>query len=196
MYFPPEFHSPIWSQHLTYMFSFTAQHEPGDDPEVTRAKYFIRDEFGRRRTQFGRQARAIVSEGVQQGLGRRQISEDLERRLGHSTGRTRAYWEVVASSFANRARSWAQLSSFEEGGIDRYVFEAVLDRATTDTCRFLHGKKFQTSAGLEKFREVEKSGTRKLSRRSRLGFGPFGTQTENRCWLFTQLIMNYRPVLR
>ncbi len=117
---------------------------------------FIRDEYGRRRKQFSRQARAIVAEGVGQGIGRREMAEDLERRLGYKVTKSRAYWEVVASTFANRARSWAQMSSFEEAGIERYIFEAVLDKATTDTCRFLHGKKFQTSAGLAKFREVER----------------------------------------
>ncbi|XP_078608686.1 guanine nucleotide-binding protein G(s) subunit alpha-like [Branchiostoma floridae x Branchiostoma japonicum] len=35
----------VVSQHLTCMFSFTARHEPGDDPEVTRAKAFIQEEF-------------------------------------------------------------------------------------------------------------------------------------------------------
>lgn len=117
---------------------------------------FIRDEFGRRRKQFSRQARAIVSEGVGKGLGQKQIGEDLERRLGFNAKRSSAYWTTVANAFANRARTWAQLSSYQEAGIERFQFEAVLDEATTETCRFLHGKIFSVGRGLGKFAEVEK----------------------------------------
>ncbi len=117
---------------------------------------FIRDEFGRRRKQFSKQARAIVSVGVGKGLGQDQIAEDLERRLGFNAKRSRSYWTTVANAFANRARTWGQLSSYQDGGIDLYRFEAVLDEVTTETCRFLHGKVFSVGAGLAKFAEVEK----------------------------------------
>lgn len=117
---------------------------------------FIRDEFGRRRKQFSKQARAIVSEGVGKGLGQTQIGEDLQRRLGFNVNRSTAYWTTVANAFANRARTWAQLSSYQDAGIQRFQFEAVLDQVTTETCRFLHGKIFSVEGGLGKFGEVEK----------------------------------------
>ncbi len=117
---------------------------------------FIRDEFGRRRKSFSRQARSIVSEGVSQGLGQNQIAEDLDRRLGFSVKKSESYWTIVANAFANRARTWTQLSSFDEAGIERYRFEAVLDEVTTETCRFLHGKIFSVQRGLDKFKEVER----------------------------------------
>lgn len=117
---------------------------------------FIRDEFGRRRKQFSRQSRAIVSEGLTKGLGQKQIAEDLERRLGFDVKKSGNYWTTVANSFVNRARSWAQLSSYRDAGIQKFQFEAVLDEVTTETCRFIHGKIFSVARGLDKFAEVEK----------------------------------------
>lgn len=120
---------------------------------------FVTDEYRRRRDDFGRQAKEIVSNGLERGLGRDEITDDLQRRFASVAGinRSRHYWNVIAATFANRSRVYSHLASMEEAGIERYVFEAVLDERTTEQCRFLHGMTFEVGAGLDRFRRVEEA---------------------------------------
>ncbi|MDY0003817.1 MAG: hypothetical protein RBU30_21145, partial [Polyangia bacterium] len=117
---------------------------------------FVRGEYGRRAEAFTAEAKRIVSDGLEAGLGRQDIGRDLARAAsGTLGGQAGPYWEVVAGSFIGQGRSFAQLSAFAEAGLERYRFEAVLDEHTTETCRFLHGQVFTVSTGLQRFEEVE-----------------------------------------
>ncbi len=117
---------------------------------------FVRDEYGRRAIAFSTRARRVVAEGLEAGLGRHDIARDLALAARNTiAGRGSVYWEVVASSFISQGRSFGQLSAYAEAGMDRYVFEAVLDEQTTETCRFLHGKTFSVSRGLKLFERAE-----------------------------------------
>ncbi|WP_228565589.1 Hint domain-containing protein [Myxococcus sp. AB036A] len=92
---------------------------------------FVRDEYGRRLDAFGEEARRLVAEGLEAGLGRSDIAESLERAArGALIERAPFYWEVVASHFIGQGRSFAQVSSYAEAGIRRYRIEAVLDEHT------------------------------------------------------------------
>ena len=117
---------------------------------------FVRNEYGRRLDAFGEKARSIVAEGLERGLGRADIAADLERAARAAlVERAPFYWEVVASSFMGRGRSFAQMSSYAEAGIQRYVIDAVLDERTTHICRYLHGKTFSVADALHRFERVE-----------------------------------------
>ena len=117
---------------------------------------FIRDEYGRRHAAFSEQARQIVSSGLERGLGRADLARELEVAARDVIGgRGSFYWETVAGAFVANGRSYAQLSAYAEAGIDRYIIEAVLDERTTEICRFLDGKTFSVSRGLELFDRVE-----------------------------------------
>jgi SPP1 gp7 family putative phage head morphogenesis protein len=117
---------------------------------------FVRDEYGRRLDAFGEKARSVVAQGLERGLGRADIAAGLERAARAAlVERAPFYWEVVASSFIGRGRSFAQMSSYAEAGIERYVVEALLDERTTHICRYLHGKTFSVSDALERFERVE-----------------------------------------
>ena len=117
---------------------------------------FVTDEYGRRNVAFGERAREIVAQGLEGGLGRADIAGNLEQAAKDIiTGRGAFYWEVVAGSFVSRGRSFAQLSAYAEAGIERYVIEAVLDENTTQICRYLDGKSFTVSSGLDTFAKVE-----------------------------------------
>jgi SPP1 gp7 family putative phage head morphogenesis protein len=119
---------------------------------------FVRDEYGRRVQSFGEHARRIVARGLEQGLGRNDIAEDLAEAADASLiARARPYWDVVAASFIGEGRSLSQISGYAEAGIDRYVLLAVLDEHTTDTCRFLDGKVLQTQDALRTFDRLEAS---------------------------------------
>jgi len=116
---------------------------------------FIRDELGRRRSDLSARARRIASEGIEQGLGRAEISERLRDAYRSTTaGRNAFYWDVVASAFVNRARSLAEVSAYDEAGISHYIISAVLDEVTTDICRFLDGKRMSVGAAMNQFRRV------------------------------------------
>ena len=117
---------------------------------------FVRDEFGRRRKLFSARARRIVSDGVAQGLGRDTIVRDLQREVRSSVfARDRAYWSIVSTVFANRARTFAQMSAFSQAGVDEYRFEAVLDEVTSNICRFLDGRRFSVPKAMNRIRDVE-----------------------------------------
>lgn len=124
---------------------------------VTRSQgNFVRDEYGRRIEGFGEQARRIVAAGLEEGLGRDDIAEALEQAArGALVDRAPFYWETVASSFISQGRSYAQMSSYAEAGIQHYRIEAVLDERTTEICRYLDGKLFSVGDALARFDRVE-----------------------------------------
>jgi SPP1 gp7 family putative phage head morphogenesis protein len=118
---------------------------------------FVRDEYGRRLDTFGREARQVVASGLERGLGRVDIAGELEAAArAELIDRAAFYWEVVASAFIGQGRSFAQVSSYAEAGIQRYRIEAVLDERTTHICRYLHGKTFAVADALQKFEQVER----------------------------------------
>jgi hypothetical protein len=117
---------------------------------------FVRDEYGRRLDAFGAEARRVVAAGLEQGLGQADLAADLERAARVALiQRAPFYWETVASSFVGRGRTFANLASFAEAGIERWVFEAVRDEATTAICRFMHGRVFEVQGSLKHFETVE-----------------------------------------
>ncbi|NLH81130.1 MAG: head morphogenesis protein [Phyllobacteriaceae bacterium] len=117
---------------------------------------FVRDEYGRRHEVFGEQARRIVADGLEAGLGREDIARDLaEAAQAVIAGRGSFYWEVVAGAFVANGRSFAQMSAFAEAGIQRYEISAVLDEHTTEICRYLDGKQFEVGDALGRFDRIE-----------------------------------------
>jgi hypothetical protein len=118
---------------------------------------FVRDEYGRRLDVFGTEARRVVASGLERGLGRVDIAGELEAAARAALiDRAPFYWEVVASAFVGQGRSFAQVSSYAEAGVQRYRIEAVLDERTTHICRFLHGKTFAVADALRKFELAER----------------------------------------
>lgn len=119
---------------------------------------YIRDEYGRRRDEFAVQTRKIVSDGLRNGRGSREISKELQLKIGaKNINRNKHYWDTVSSAYINRARTFGELAVFDEAGVSKFVFEAVLDERTTDICRFMHGKEWSVKQGLQQFEEIEAS---------------------------------------
>lgn len=118
---------------------------------------FVRDEYGRRQVAFGERAREVVASGLEAGLGRDDIAEALSADLGAAgLGRNVGYWQTIAMAFANRGRTYAQLSAFQDAEVDEYRFEAVMDEVTSKICRFMHGRVFSVKRALERFDDVER----------------------------------------
>ena len=118
---------------------------------------FVTNEIGQRAVEFSKQARGIVSRGLRVGAKRADIASDMRKELlAKGLRKQQSYYEVVSSSFTNRSRTFGQLSSMSDAGIRRYFFEAMLDETTSNTCRFMHGKSFEVSTGIEMFDRVER----------------------------------------
>lgn len=149
--------------------------------------HYITDQWGRRRADWSRTARSIVAQGLEEGLGRDEIAAILQARLGSVAGArvSAAYYSVIASSFAARARSFSHLRAFEDAGIERFIFEAIMDEHTTDQCACLHGRRFEVGAGLRAFNDVARDSDPEavidLQPWVRSGSGPNGERV-----LFTQ----------
>lgn len=139
--------------------SFEARDKRVIDHLVNSQAFFIRDEWGRRSSQFSGLARQIVADGLEEGLGRDSIAESLDRRIRASIGleKSKGYWNVIAGVFTNRSRTWGQLASYDEAGIERMVFSAVMDEVTTDQCRALNGRVFEVSAGIQRYTAVQEA---------------------------------------
>ena len=119
---------------------------------------FIRDTYGRRHEEFSRRARDIVASGQERGLGRDDIVGELAQQLTAVTNRSTSYWETVATSFANRGRTYTQLAAFDEAGVARFRFDAILDQQTSHVCRFMHGRVFSVARAMQRFADVEAAG--------------------------------------
>jgi SPP1 gp7 family putative phage head morphogenesis protein len=116
---------------------------------------FATNQFGKLMpAQFGKQAKQIIANGLEQGFDRFEIAKQLNEKLS-AFGRTPHYWQVVAASSANRARTLTQLSSYQQAGIQFSIWESVLDEQTTETCRFLHNKRFPVDGALDRFATTE-----------------------------------------
>lgn len=101
--------------------------------------YWVRDQAGRIAPELSAQARAILEEGFRDGIGRKELADDLGRRLGPGF-RDAGYWETVASTLVGRARSYALGASMRGAGIEYFRIDAIIDDRTTQTCRYLDGK--------------------------------------------------------
>jgi SPP1 gp7 family putative phage head morphogenesis protein len=118
---------------------------------------FISHEIRRRGKSAANRAERIVLSGLDEGIG----SDEIVTRLRGDVmlaglARSKAYWEVVATSFLNRARTATQLNAYAEAGIKTYRFVAVLDEATTEICRYMDGRVFRVRDAVKQQRKSEK----------------------------------------
>lgn len=109
---------------------------------------FVRDQYGRLIEAASERARAVVARGLAEGVGRADIAQRLQDELGDRIVRGTNYWETVAGQYVNQARTFSLLNSFSDAGIERYVWESVIDEATTEECRFFHGQEFTVAGGV------------------------------------------------
>lgn len=117
---------------------------------------FITDHTGQIVEDTTAWARKRSGELIEQGLSSRDIAAALSEGVAARTlGKASNYWNVVATSFVGRARSYEQATAYAEAQIDFYVWESVLDERTTEICRFMHGKRFSTQAALDRYRAAE-----------------------------------------
>lgn len=148
-----------------YGFHITPTFDLADEAAIKAAAnmqaLYTRNSYGLRDVQMSAQARQIVSAGIGEGLDRYEIGKNLEAlyKAGGvaSFQRSIGYFQMIASVFTARARTYSNLSAFQEAGIATFRFEAVLDEVTTDVCRMMHGKTFSTTQALDGYTKVSES---------------------------------------
>lgn len=117
---------------------------------------FVTNFFGERALAVENTARTVVANGLEEGLGTDAIAANLQRAVpAQVLGRTPSYYTVIANSFLNRSRTTTNLGGFAEAQIPQWQFEAVLDRQTTDQCRFLHEKTFPVGAARQRIAQTD-----------------------------------------
>lgn len=144
-------------KHRGIAASFTSVDQRVVDHARTSQAFFIRDQYGKRVESLSAKARQIVADGIEKGLDRYDIGADLASALQASVPRSQAYWNVVASIFATRSRTYGTLASFEDAGIEQHEWSSVLDEVTSDVCRFMDGKIFSTRSAVSRFVDVANS---------------------------------------
>jgi hypothetical protein len=118
---------------------------------------FVADEYGRRADRFSALSRTIVAKGLGEGLDSHEIARSLQTSLQQvGVDRGLWYWRMIASVQMSRARSYGQLRSFRDAGIERCIFTAVLDEKTTEQCRFLDKQIFSVGRALDRFERTAK----------------------------------------
>lgn len=116
---------------------------------------FVKDQYGERGDALDALARNIVGSGLEQGLGREDISAALATRLAEQqVVRSRDYMNLISTHFANTARTTTQLGAFDEAGVTTWIFEGILDQVTSDICRLLHGRRFSVPKALASSRKA------------------------------------------
>jgi SPP1 gp7 family putative phage head morphogenesis protein len=146
--------SSIHTYDLKISPSLTAHDDLTLSSLITSNGNYIRDQYGKRSEAFSLKAKGVVANGISKGLGSSDITEDLVKELGDAQ-RGRGYWDMIAMVFANRARTTTQLLSYHEAGITSYLWESVLDEATSDQCRFMHGRRFSMKKAVASIDKVD-----------------------------------------
>jgi SPP1 gp7 family putative phage head morphogenesis protein len=109
---------------------------------------YIQEEYRRRSVGLAERARAIVTRGLEEGRPVDELKGLLTEAVeSYGLKRSKSYWSLVSTEFANRARISTQLNAFEDAGIEEYLWDSVLDERTTDYCRAMHGTVIQVSRG-------------------------------------------------
>ena len=125
-----------------------------------RGGVFLTDEYGRRAARYGDQAANIIASGAEIGLDSRAIGAELADALGLAvTGRTANYFGVVANAAISSARSYGELTSMRDAGLQSYVWISVQDERTSDICGFLDGQSFPVADSLNRFATADAAPT-------------------------------------
>jgi hypothetical protein len=114
--------------------------------------HYVTDAMGNVATASSQQARQIVKNGIAKGLSNKDIGSDLFKALGKTLkGRTRNYFDVAASAMVVRSQTYSKAVTMSEAGVERTLWDSILDEVTTASCRFYSGKVFSVKAILGAF---------------------------------------------
>lgn len=86
-----------------------------------------------------------VKEGLQEGLGRKDIGKRLKEFFESFEGapiKPAVYWRGFAANGMNRARNFGLIQGYQDVGVKYLQVLAVMDERTSNICRNLNGKRY------------------------------------------------------
>ena len=119
--------------------------------------FFMTSDYARRAGAWEeRDARAVITRGLRRGFDDRTIGKDLHAALAtRITNRSENYFRMLANVTLGRASSYGQLTGYRDADILWFLWDAVMDGATCNVCRFLHGTRFAVQDGLDQFSRAQ-----------------------------------------
>ncbi len=116
----------------------------------TSESLFVTDYLKRRNAAVAAKIRSIVANALRGGATRAFIVSQIEAAVGPAAilGRSAGYWDVVAGQFANQARVYGSLVAMRDAGVLRYVWNSIMDEATSEYCSMMDGHVFEVSGAL------------------------------------------------
>lgn len=146
----------IRDQGLTLNATFNVVDERIQAHVKTTQTLFVHSEYGARLKGFEGRVRQLVAAGLAKGLGQIDIGNAIASVADTMLIKQSPwYWTLSSAAVTARARSLGQVSGYSEAGITTYQIQAVLDKRTTNICRFLHGQTFTVADGLSRFEATE-----------------------------------------
>lgn len=116
---------------------------------------FVRDAYGRRVDDLSVVVQDVVARGVNAGLDSNAIGTAIASQVtSGQAARGLEYWRTVSSVFSARGRSYAQISAFSEAEITKYQWDGVIDGRSCSICRYMDGKVWSTTEGVEQIEKV------------------------------------------
>lgn len=134
------------SQNIAINMSLSLKDEEAIKALVTSGGLFVRDSYGNRADMMSQKAKTIVQSGLDKGLGRADIADLLRASLGETyEAHRRGYLNVISSTFVSRARSRSMTIGYQEAQVEYAQILAIMDKATSEICRFLDGQQISVS---------------------------------------------------
>lgn len=93
---------------------------------------------------FGKRINQLVGSALENGVSTGQLAQDFSAMFGTEINKGAAYWQGLAEHTALRTRQIARITGYEKAGAVGYEIVATIDERTSDICRSLHGKVFNT----------------------------------------------------
>lgn len=112
-----------------------------------------------------------VKRSLKKGEGRSEMAARLKQALENLffedgvgmphgfNGTYDQYFETVAANVATTARNHAQIRSFHELGVERYVIVNPMDHRTSEICIYMNGKEFTVDQGMSQIESELESTT-------------------------------------
>ncbi len=102
--------------------------------------WYVRNSSGQASDYLSKQAGQIAQEGLKQGIGSDVIAGQMIKKLPDIYRKwSFNYARTVARAGISRARSYSEVSAYQQAGITYLEIVAMLDERTTDVCRSLDG---------------------------------------------------------
>ncbi|MFH1549990.1 MAG: minor capsid protein [Planctomycetota bacterium] len=133
--------------------SFDLKHQLAVDWLVKHDRFWIGRVFPEK---LSGDFKKVITEGVEEGLGRKAIGAKLQEFMlgSRGVGGKQYLYDRVAATTMNRARNWGSVFSLHEAGYEEYQIRAVMDERTSLICREMNGKVFKVALAMKTVRKV------------------------------------------